>query len=272
MSISHVNPFHIIVLVCMALFLGMAFMPYVGHRIARWQSLRGMGTSDRNSIVTVTGALFALLGLLIAFTFSGAFSRFDDRRQNIVREANSIGQAYALIDILSGPAQARLRPKFSEYAAVRSELFDLVADLPLARRELARSIALQNEIWRLVVEATSEEDCQSARLLLLPALNEMISITTVRTITLQKHQPLLIYFALAAVALICSGLVGYSAHTGKRYRLSSVHVIGFAGVIAFILYVILDVEFARYGMVTLDNVNQLLKDLADNISVYSSGS
>ncbi len=255
----------------MSFFLGMTLMPYVGHRIALWQTRRGMVKPDGSSVATVTGALFALLGLLIAFTFSGAFSRFDDRRQIIVQEANSIGTAYARIDLLSSHAQARLRPKFSEYATVRSELFDLLVDLPRARRELVRSIALQNEIWRLAVTATSEEGYQSTRMLVLPALNEMIDITTVRTVAVRTHPPLLIYFALAVVALICAGLVGYSADTTTQYQLSPVHVVGFAGVIAFILYVILDVEFARFGMVRLDSVNQLLKNLASNIRSYSSG-
>ena len=40
------------------------------------------------------GAVYALLGLLIAFTFSGAASRFDERRGLIVEEANSIGTAW----------------------------------------------------------------------------------------------------------------------------------------------------------------------------------
>jgi hypothetical protein len=42
----------------------------------------------------VEGAVFGLLGLLIAFTFSGAASRFDDRRALIVEEANDIGTAW----------------------------------------------------------------------------------------------------------------------------------------------------------------------------------
>jgi hypothetical protein len=42
----------------------------------------------------VDGAVFALLGLLIAFAFSGAASRFDARRQLIVQEANMICKSW----------------------------------------------------------------------------------------------------------------------------------------------------------------------------------
>lgn len=49
------------------------------------ESLAGFGV--------VEGAVFALGGLLIAFTFSGAASRFDTRRQLVLEEANAIGTA-----------------------------------------------------------------------------------------------------------------------------------------------------------------------------------
>src|SRR5688572_33026825 len=37
----------------------------------------------------VEAAVFGLLGLLLAFTFSGALTRFDERRQLIADEANA---------------------------------------------------------------------------------------------------------------------------------------------------------------------------------------
>jgi len=46
-----------------------------------------------------------VLGLLIAFTFSGANRRFDARRQLIVEETNNIGTAYLRLDVL--PADLR---------------------------------------------------------------------------------------------------------------------------------------------------------------------
>ena len=45
-------------------------------------------------------ATLALLGLLIAFTFSGAASRFDARRDLIVTETNAIGTAWLRLDLL----------------------------------------------------------------------------------------------------------------------------------------------------------------------------
>src|SRR5512136_2423342 len=57
----------------------------------------------------VEGAVFALFGLLIAFTFSGGASRFDSKRQLIAEEANDIGTAYLRLDLLPATAQPALR-------------------------------------------------------------------------------------------------------------------------------------------------------------------
>jgi len=51
----------------------------------------------------------ALLGLLLAFTFSGASSRFDARRHLIIEETNAIGTAYLRLGMLPAAAQPALR-------------------------------------------------------------------------------------------------------------------------------------------------------------------
>ena len=81
------------------LFLGMLILSEVGRRI-------GMARLARDSEGLTKGAgaaeaaVFGLLGLLIAFTFSGAASRFEDRRHLITAEANAIGTAYLRVDLL----------------------------------------------------------------------------------------------------------------------------------------------------------------------------
>jgi hypothetical protein len=51
---------------------------------------------------TVEGSVFALMGLLLAFSFSGALQRFDERRNLILQEANTISTAYDRLDVLGG--------------------------------------------------------------------------------------------------------------------------------------------------------------------------
>src|SRR5262245_54295381 len=90
------------------LFLAMLLALEAGRR---WGLRRRALDPDRaaSGLGSIEGTVFALLGLLIAFTFSGASNRFDARRTLAIQEANSIGTAWLRLDLLPGPAQPPLR-------------------------------------------------------------------------------------------------------------------------------------------------------------------
>src|SRR6266436_2091797 len=94
-------------------------------------------------IGVVDTAVFALLGLLIAFTFSGAASRWDTRRQLLVEEANAISTAYLRLDVLPPDAQSALREQFRQYVDARLAAYRSLPDVAAAKAELARSVKLQ---------------------------------------------------------------------------------------------------------------------------------
>lgn len=246
---------------CAALFLGMLLISYIAFRLGRrrWQEADDAPQSSG----AITGAVFALLGLLIAFTFSGAFARFDARRQLIVQEANAIGTAYLRVDLLPADTQASLRESFRNYTTFRAAQQQYVADSPAARSDYAKTVELQSEIWTQAVAASSGPEYQSARMLLVPALNEMIDTVTTRTAAIQTHPPLLVWAALSVLALACAGIAGYSASSAEHPKYF--YFVAFAAMVTFTLYVILDVEYPRYGFVRLDQVNQLLVDLAETM-------
>ena len=54
------------------------------------QYLHHQHPDDVAALSTVENAVFALIGLLLAFTISGALQRFDERRQQIVQEATAV--------------------------------------------------------------------------------------------------------------------------------------------------------------------------------------
>ncbi len=246
---------------CISLFTGMSLLSVVSYRFGR-RKLREEDAPPEVSSAII-GAVFALLGLLIAFTFSGAYSRFDARRHLIVQEANAIGTAYLRLDLLPVSAQTPLRGKFRAYAASRAALYAKLNDAAATKSELARAGALQKEIWAQAVNASAGPEYQSARILLLPALNDMIDIVTTRTVAIQTHPPLLVWVMMFAIALACAGLTGYRASTSGRPG-HLYHVL-LAAITACVLFVTLDIEYPRSGLVRLDTVNQVLVELAETM-------
>ena len=124
--------------------------------------------------------------------------------------------------------------------------------------------SLQNEIWRKVVTSTGGEGNLGARLLLLPALNDMFDITTTREIAVQAHPPLTIFLMLFGMALGCAALTGYGM--ARIPQPSPVHMLGFAAATALTFYIILDIEYPRSGFIRLDAANQLLFEMRDKLA------
>ena len=242
---------------CVALFAAVVLCFQLGFRLGRRDS--HISSTAVDSVSAITGAIFALLGLIVAFAFSGALARLDTRRQLIVQEANAIGTAYLRLDLLPLEAQAPLRERFQAYAVSRAALYQDLGDDAAVRRDLDTAEALQHEIWDQAMAASRGADFQSARLLLIPALNEMIDIVTTRSVAIQTHMPLFIWFGLSILALVCATIAGYGASVAQHSF--HLHSILFAAVVAFTVYMILDIEYPRFGFVRLDQANQALIDL-----------
>jgi len=250
------------VLLALGLFLGMLLGLETGLQVGlrrRVESRDGAGPG----FIALGGALFALLGLLFAFSFSGAATRFETKRHLIVEEATAIELAYARVDLLPAAAQPVLREKFRHYTDARLAVYSKLPDVTAANADMARAVALQEELWELTVSASREVSSQAAVHLVLSSIGAMADVRTVRTAALRAHAPGIIFALLAVVALVCSFLAGFDA-SGRKTR-SWVHSIGFAAVLAIAFYVILDLEYPRVGLIRLSGDDQVLIDVRQNM-------
>ena len=242
-----------------SLFLIMLLVLETGRRIGKRYHSMEESDHHRGNRILVESAIYGLLGLLIAFTVSGAANRFDARRTLTVQEANAIGTAYLRLDLLPAAAQPELRRKFRRYAEARLAVFRLLPDFEASNAEAVRANELQRSIWNEVIAALPGVP-QSATLMLLPALNEMFDITSSRAIAGQAHTPLVILCALAVLALFCCLLAGYGL-AGENPLGSALRMIGFALIVTLTIFVILDLDYPRVGLIRLDYADQALIDV-----------
>jgi len=249
-----------IVLVVVLLFAGMLSFLELGLRLGR-RAAEGAG----KAFSPLLGAVFALMGLLIAFTFSGASTRFEAKRLLIVAETNAIETAYLRIDLLPPDAQARQRESFRQYLDARLAFYQKIGDYSdSAKIEMDRAKALQHEIWSHAVNACREGCPPPTAAFILASLNTMIDITTTRAVALQTHPPGIVFVLLALVPMICSLLAGYDASGKAR---SWIHTLGFALILTITIYIILDYEYPRAGFfVRLDATDQVLVNLRQSMN------
>jgi|tagenome__1003787_1003787.scaffolds.fasta_scaffold20951114_5 hypothetical protein len=235
----------------------------VGRRIGvRRRTLDPAGAEK--GLGTVEGAVFGILGLLLAFTFSAAASRFEVRRELIVHETNAIGTAYLRLDLLPATDQPKLREDFRLYVDARLAVYRKLPDLQASNAEMSKATALQGKIWTQAVAGCKEADSPAVTSLVLSSLNEMIDITTTRAVARQAHPPAIIFLMLFVLLLASSLLAGYGMSAGE-WR-SWLHMAGFAGIMAMAVYVIIDIEFPRVGFVRIDSTDHILVDLRNSMN------
>jgi hypothetical protein len=238
------------------LFLTMLLLLEVGRRFGQRRLARDPIGSGAGA---VEGAVFGLLGLMIAFTFSGASSRFDGRRTLVVEEANNIGTAWLRIDLLRTEAQEPLRELFRRYLDSRLDTYRKASNVEMAMEEYGRSTKLQNEIWAHAVAACRDAPSPQATMLLLPALNQMIDITTTRLMATRTHPPAMVFVLLVALALAGALLAGFAMAEAKTR--SWVHMLAFAAILATTVWLTIDLEYPRLGLIRVDAVDAVLVDL-----------
>jgi hypothetical protein len=243
-----------------ALMLGSLAFIEVGRRIA----LRRLEAGQKNpDFGVIEGAMFALLGLLIAFTFTGAAERFDWRRKLVVEEVNAIGTAYLRLDLLPPESQSPLRDQFRRYVDSRLAVYKAIPNYDVVKERLAQSAEIQRVIWTEALAAARATGRTDTVQLTVPALNAMFDITTMRTEAFEIHPPLVVFAMLGILVWICSLLAGFGIAT--RDSRSLLHVFAFTGILSLTVFVIVDYEYPRVGFVNINATDQLLVDLRDSM-------
>lgn len=224
----------------------------IGRRLGAGRDAEGLGGVER--------AVFGLMALLMAFTFSSAALRFEARRGMIVDEANAIRTAYLRLELLPEEARPRLQESFRRYVDSRLLVYRHLGDAAASASDLERITRLQQLMWTDAVTACRESGTQAASLL-LPALNDMFVIAAKRTMGLQTHQHGVVMGMLGVVMLACALLAGFTM--GGEGARSWLHVLSFAAVLTVAFYVILDLEYPRLGFIRIDWMDRFLREVRD---------
>jgi hypothetical protein len=175
----------------------------------------------------------------------------------IATEVNAVQTAYLRLELLPQEQKLALQNLFRRYLDSRLEAYRKMPDTQAAVALMAEAEKLQRQIWVTAVTASLVPGAHpDAGKLLLPALNNMIDITTVRSMSSQIHPPLIVYVLLFSVALMCSLLAGYRMASAQHR--SWLHILGFAVITVVVVFVILDLDYLREGLIRLQDADQML--------------
>jgi hypothetical protein len=239
-------------LLVFALILGAtALGVFLGRRV------RHVSEGLREPLGILQGALLGVVGLILAFGLSLAVTRYENRRTNVVTEANAIGTTYLRAQTLAEPVRSRSLELLTAYTRTAIRLSDHVPGSEEARAAVADEGRIQRELWRLAGEALDGQPTASAPRLYVETLNEMIDAGTARVAALGNRVPTAVLLLQLLGSALAIGLLGaYLAILGRGV----LAVFLASALVAFLLLVTADLDRPTRGMIRVPDtvlVNQL---------------
>ena len=195
----------------------------------------------------IATAVLALLGLLLAFTFSMANARYDHRKQVILTEANAIGTAWLRADLLDEPLRGEMKKTLLDYTDARIALYETGADAPRLKAAAERSESLQRVIWKMVDRVARQDRRPGVVFGVMSAVNDVIDMHETRIAAIENYIPAGLILMLIVFAALALYLVGWTAGLTRCRSQASTFI--FAILVIMVLGVIMDINRPQRGLI-----------------------
>lgn len=204
-------------------------------------------------------ATLALLGLLLAFTFSMSLGKHDQRRQMLVADSNAIGDFYTCASLVKEPVRGKLQAVVRQYTEHRLAL-PTTPDEATLERKLAEIQDLQSRMQTLVSAAVEEGTPLAVPL--VNTLNALTSSHAARLAAVRDRLPGTIVGLLMFAAVVAAAVVGRQQGTLGERRHGA--MLGFIALVSLVVWVTLDLNQPNRGFITVSQepLQRLLAGMA----------
>jgi hypothetical protein len=230
----------------LAFWLFFFLLQWLAERIGSWLGQRhaSRGAAPAEGVGVVVGGMLGLLAFVLALTLSFASSRFEERRQGTLMEANAIGTAWLRAKAIGHPRGEEVAKLFEDYTKVRADFIRAPADRDAVRAINDQTSALQNRIWEHVTAIVRERpDAISSSL--MAATNEVFDRATAERFAFAQTMPAQMIWLLMGIAVLSIGALGYQL--GLRKLSLPILSVLLIGMWTSVIVVILDLSAPRIG-------------------------
>ena len=204
--------------------------------------------------------LFVLLGLLLGFMVAMVLPRFDERRDLVVEEADSIHTTWLQAQVLPEPRRGNSSQLLREYAAARSQFSGATLGNPLALNALnEQTRVLQKRLWQQFLAV--EKQNQTAIVATYDkSLSEMMRVSEKRLAAFENRVPEAVWIIILVVAAFQSFVAGYSMRRKEWLSLTVTPI-----VIAVVIALIADPDDPHGGLIRIpqNSMNRLANELTE---------
>jgi hypothetical protein len=245
---------HSSVMIVLGLLLCMLLAIEFGYRSGnRKRAISAETITQANSGLA---SMLGLLALLLAFTFSAALQRYEDRSQTVVAEANAIGTTYLRASLLPGEMTDEVRKTLRQYLDIRIREGGVDASIPeLHASLLNQAKLLEARLWSQAVRAAELDPNPVTSGLFIQSLNDLIDTSGTRDAALNRHVPDFVLLVMFTTIVLMTATLGYaSGIAGHRVTLAAFVLVV---LIALFVYLILDLDSPRRGVIRVSHDSML---------------
>lgn len=174
----------------------------------RWLGARARAGGDIRD-EALEAAVVGLLALMIAFTFAMSLSRFDDRREAVLHEANAIGTTALRARLLPAPYDRESIRLLQDYTQVRLQITQRVPSAQEFEAAVLQSNAIQEALWQRAMAVARQVPGMVPTGVYIETLNRMIDDQETRLTALHNRVPTIVILALYGIAMIASAFSGF---------------------------------------------------------------
>ncbi len=220
---------------------------YVGDYLRRWRPLK---PEEQQDFDTVRTAAFTLLGLIIAFSFSMAVTRYDQRKNYEEAEANAIGTEYARADLLPADDAKNVRRLLNQYVDQRISFY-LTRDQRQIMQINADTARLQAELWSAVLRGATTQPTP-VMALAVSGMNDVLNSQGFTQAAWWNRIPVGAWGLMGLIAILCNLLMGY----GERHK-STLVLLVLPPIVSISFFLIADIDSPRGGVIHVAPQNLL---------------
>ncbi len=241
------------VYIVIILFFSMLAAVWIGYKMASKNS----ETSTMGS--ELLSPLLGLLALLMAFTFGMSNSRYDDRKNNLIDEANCIGTALLRADIYPDSLKMEFKKDFKTYLDSRRDFYTLGNDEPKINASLKKSAEMSDKLWNRASFYAKDKDYFIQSNMMLPALNDMFDSAFKSNVVFNSKVPETIVYLLMIFSVVISMYIGYKS--GLEKKIERNFILGFCLLICVVIFITLDLDRSRRGLIKIDTEIEIMQKL-----------
>jgi hypothetical protein len=210
--------------------------------------LRDRSERYREPIGALQGALLGVVGLILAFGLSLAVGRYQDRREDVVTDANTIGTAYLRAQTIAEPERSRSLELLRRYNDLAIRVTSEIPGSAAIGATSAQQGHVQQLLWRLAGESLNARPRDSAPRLYVDSLNAMIDQQNVRISGLNNRVPnAVLWLELLAAALGLGLLALYLEVLGK----GMIPIVAAAVIVSVLVLVTFDLDRPTRGLIKI---------------------